>query len=224
MQEEEKLETAHRINFNLRGVGSDREIDRENSLLIKSNELEVKISQLPKIHTALPELNAVWEHILFLEKTVETQNSRIGQLEQKQEQTANSRKLYATSLIDRKQKIADALRARKCIDVEEIKQMLHLTSQPQALKIMKEVAKDEKIAFIVGRSRVPSKLVTTDFTNQEIKDTLVSRMPFGASILLSRIQEQFFVEKMQLPELVRFLAPQFKYCNWKDGARVERVK
>jgi len=186
-----------------------------------------KLEEENKLHNTANKVSTVWEYLLSFEKTTNELNNRIGQLEQKisaLENHSKSRKLYAPCFANRKDQILKALGNNKILDVNTVKDLLGLKSRSYTRQIMKEIAKEADVAFITGNSRIPSKLVSKQFTFQEIKDHLLSKMPLHSSMLVYRLEEQFFIPNNRLPDLVRFLHPQFKHRAWKDGARIERIK
>lgn len=220
------MKDAHRELFNdcnVENPGIVKERGDVNKLITYLNKLEEE----NKLHNTANKVSAVWEHLLFLERTNNELNNRIGQLEQKIskiESHFNSRKLYAPSFVNRKEQILKAIEKTKILDVNEIKELLNLKSRSYTRQIMKEIAKEGEAVFVVGDSRIPSKLVSKHFTFQEVKDHLIGRMPLHSSTLVHRLEEQFFIPNNKLPALIRFLHPQFRYLKWKDGPRIERVR
>ena len=220
------MEDAHRELFNDCNVESSQSV-KDRADANKFIEYYKKLEEENKLHNTANKTSAVWEYILSLERANNDLNTRMGQLEQKIgqiEKTLNSRKFYAPSFVKRKDLILNAIGKNKILDVNDTKELLGLKSKCYVLQIMKQIAKEEDLAFVTGDSRIPSKLVSKHYTFQEIKDCLLSKMPSNSSMLISRLEDQFFVPKIKLPDLVRFLHPQFKHLPWKDGARIERVR
>lgn len=213
------------------GCNNDRDVEKVQSIGDRAdvNKFITYISKLEeenKLHNTADKVSAVWESILYLERTNQELNTRLGQLEQKislLEKHSQSRKLYAPSFVNRKEQILKAMEKSKILDVNEAKEILGIKSRSYARQIMKEIAKEEDVAFITGDSRIPSRLVSKHYTFQEIKDCLLSKMPLHSSMLAARLEEQFFVPHNKLPDMLRFLYPHFKYLKWNE-ARIERVK
>lgn len=186
-----------------------------------------KLEEENKHHNTVNKTTAVWEYILAFERTTNELNNRIGQLEQKisiLEKSSESRRFYAPSFVKRKDLILNSLEKNKIVDLNEVRQLLGLKSYNYTRQLMRDIAKEADVAFVTGNSRTPSKLVSKHFTFQEIKDHLLSKMPQHSSMLVHRLEEQFFIPNNRLPDMVRFLHPQFKHRAWKDGARIERIK
>lgn len=220
------MEDAHRELINDDIVEKTFSVE-ERGVVNKFISYISKIEEENKLHNTVNKTTAMWEQILFLEKTVQELNTRIGQLEQKSavfERHYNSRKLYAPSFVKRKDQVLQAMEKTKIIDLNEVKEILGLKSSNYARQIMREIAKEADVAFVAGDSRIPSRLTSKHYTFQEVKDWLLSRMPLGSSMLISRLESQFFIPSAKLPEIVRFLHPQFKHLAWKDGQRIERVR
>jgi len=220
------MEDAHRELFNDNVVGNPQ-TGRDRADANKFIAYYLKLEEENKLHNTANKTSAVLEYILSLERANNELNNRMGQLEQKIgqiEKHFNSRKLFAPSFVKRKDQILNAIEKNKILDVNEAKELLGLKSKCYVLQIMKEIAKEADVAFIVGDSRIPSRLASKHYTFQEVKDWLLSRMPLGSSMLISRLESQFFIPSQKLPEMVRFLHPQFKHLAWKDGQRIERVR
>lgn len=220
------MNDTHRCLFNdsILELKQNKEKNSDvNKFISYVRELEEK----SKLQNTVNKTSAVWEYLLICEKAINEMNGRIGEMEQKikllEKQTA-SRKYYASSYVNRKEIILKTLEQDKFLNIDKVKQLLGLKSTCYVRQIMKEIAEGGEVAFVAGTSRTSSKLVSKNFTFQEIKDWLLAEMPLRSSMLVSRFAELFFVPEEKLPALVRSLSPQFRCLNWKTGLRVERIK
>lgn len=209
------------------GIVEKPEIEIDRGVVNKFISYISKLEEENKLHNTVNKTTVLWEYLLNLERTTYELNNRIGSLEERLntlEGRLESRKLYAPCFVNRKEKILRIIEEKKVIDVNEVKELIGITSSNYARQIMRQVSKDADVAFVKGDSRTPSKLLCKHYSFQEIKDYLISHMPLNCTMLVSRMTQQFFIPEEKLPALLRSLHPQFKFLRWKNSPRIERIR